>query len=305
MKVAVIGASGQLGGELCRVGDALGFEILALTHHDIEIRDEQNSVTVLRDLKPDCVINCAAFVDVENSENNIKRVFDINALGAYYVARACKELNAHHVFISTNFVFDGKIPKSQSYNEDDAANPINIYGLSKWTGEQLVQQVYMCHSEACRLPRSSFGEGGKNLLIVRVSSLFGPLGPRGKKGTFIHRILREAQVGHKISLIQDQWMSPTYAPDAARIILKLVESSQTGLFHVANSGHCSWYELGQHALNRNQYQEKIEPVSHKDFPSKVIRPVNTGFNLKKIEDFLGERVRPWQEAVDDYLRIII
>src|SRR5262245_5622036 len=195
-KVAIFGSTGQLGTDLVDVFKASGFfDVIPLTHEEADCRDADAVRKVVRHSSPQFVINCAAYVRVDDCEDHVHEAFKVNAIGALNIARACAEVDARCIYISTDYVFDGE--KATPYVESDTPNPINVYGASKLAGEYLVRQS---------APR---------WLIVRVSSLFGKSGARGKGGNFIETVVRKAKAGNQLHMINDITMSPTYARDAA------------------------------------------------------------------------------------------
>jgi len=279
MRVAIIGATGQLGSELARVfTDARRYEVVALGHQDLECTDPASVQAALTAVRPDVVINCAAFVRVDDCEDLPEEAFRVNALGALHVARACADLGARAVYISTDYVFDGA--KGGAYTEEDPPNPINIYGASKLAGEVLTRQ-------AC--PR---------WLIVRAASLFGPGGARSKGGSFLDRIVARARAGEPLKVVADMVMSPTYTPDAAPAIERLVAEGYTGVFHVTNAGRCSWYEFAREALTLLGINASIIPVSASEFPARARRPKDSSLEGRVIPGFT---MRPWQEALREFL----
>ena len=229
MRVAVIGSTGQLGTDLLEVlVDAGSYEVFGLSHREIECTDPVSIDKALKAARPDIVVNCAAFVRVDESEERPDDAFRVNSLGALAVARACAEIDALCVYISTDYVFDGG--KGSPYTESDASHPINVYGASKLAGEYLVQQAS---------PR---------WLVARMASLFGKAGSSGKGGNFVETILAKARAGEPLRLVNDIRMSPTYSRDGAQALEILLRQRASGLFHVANAGHCTWYEFACKAL---------------------------------------------------------
>jgi dTDP-4-dehydrorhamnose reductase len=281
-RVVVIGATGQLGTDLVKsLNEVGGYEAVGLSHREIECADRDSVEQRLKAVRPDVVINCAAFVRVDESEDRPEETFQTNSLGALNVARACLELDAMCVYVSTDYVFDGE--KGSSYTESDCPRPINVYGVSKLAGEHLVQ-------ETC--PR---------WLIVRMASLFGKAGSSGKGGNFVETILAKAKAGEPLRLVDDIRMSPTYTQDAARILEKLLREGGQGLFHLANAGNCTWYEFASKALAVVGLKHRIEPVAASDYPMKARRPKNSSFETTKLEGIVKQRLRPWQDALECYL----
>ena len=281
-RVVVIGATGQLGTDLVDVLNEGGvYEVVGLSHREIECTDPASVEERLKAALPDVVINCAAFVRVDESEDRPEETFRVNSSGALNVARACLEVNAMCVYVSTDYVFDGE--KGSSYTESDCPRPINVYGVSKLAGEHLVR-------ETC--PR---------WLIVRMASLFGKAGSSGKGGNFVETILAKAKAGAPLRLVDDIRMSPTYTRDAARILERLLREGSLGLFHLANAGNCTWYEFAAKALAVVGLKHRIEPVSASDYPMKARRPKNSSLESTKLDPFLKQPLRPWEDALECYL----
>ncbi|MER3456536.1 MAG: dTDP-4-dehydrorhamnose reductase [candidate division GAL15 bacterium] len=278
-RVAVVGASGQLGRELVRVLEHSG-ECKGFGHEDVECTDPRSVTAALAPYRPDVVVNCAAFVRVDACEEDPRRAFEVNALGALNVARACREVGARCVYISTDYVFDGT--KAGPYAEQDRPNPVNVYGASKLAGEHLVLQT-------C-----------PDALLVRVASLYGGTGARGKGTNFVLTILERARRGEALRVVHDVRMSPTYAPDAAQAIVALLRRRAAGIFHVVNDGSCTWYEFAVRALELAGWGVAVEAVPQAAYPTRARRPPNSALSTHKLAA-LGIHIRPWQEALGEYV----
>jgi len=223
------------------------------------------------------VINCAAYVRVDDCEVHAREAFEVNAIGAGNVARACAAVEALCVYISTDYVFDGS--KGSPYVESDPTRPINVYGASKVAGEHLVQQA---------APHS---------LIVRTSSLFGKTGARGKGGNFVETIVAKAKAGETLRVVDDMTMSPTYARDAATALVELIKTKADGIVHLTNDGACTWYELAKQIVDIIGLHAAIDPVSSKEYPTRARRPENSA--LRSEHAAVG--LRSWQDGVRAYL----
>jgi dTDP-4-dehydrorhamnose reductase len=281
-RVAVIGSRGQLGSEIVAALRAAGaFAVIPLTRDDIEVTDASSVRHAFAAAAPEIVINCAAFVHVDDCEDHPDVAFRVNALGALHVARACAAHDALCAYISTDYVFDGK--KGGPYTESDEPRPINVYGTSKLAGEYLVRQV-------CA-----------RWLIIRTAGLFGKTTPRGKSGNFVVQILAKAQRGESIKVVDDIRVSPTYALDAATVIAKLLRQNITGLVHVTNSGACSWFEFARAALDLSAFKSDLKPVSAVEFRTKAKRPPDSSLTSVRIPIVMNGSLRPWQEALKSYL----
>jgi dTDP-4-dehydrorhamnose reductase len=282
MRVAVIGSSGQLGTDLVKVLVKAGqYEVRSLGHREIECTDAASIEKALTMASPDVVVNCAAFVRVDDAEDRPADAFGVNSLGALAIAQACARMDALCVYISTDYVFDGS--KRAPYTESDAPRPINVYGASKLAGEHLVQQ-------AC--PR---------WLIARMASLFGKAGSSGKGGNFVETILAKAKTGEPLRLVNDIRMSPTYTYDAARALEALLRQRAAGLFHLANTGNCTWYEFARRALDIVGLDSRIEAIASASYPMKARRPEDSSLASTRLDSSLRECLRPWHKALEAYL----
>jgi dTDP-4-dehydrorhamnose reductase len=279
--VVVVGATGQLGSGVVRAfRETGGYAVVGLSHGEVECTDPASVLETLVPLRPTVVVNCAGFVRVDACEEDPKRAFEVNALGALHVARACREAGARCVYVSTDYVFDGA--KAEPYLEEDLPNPLNVYGASKLAGEHLVVQT-------C-----------PDALVVRVASLFGGLGSRGKGTNFVLTVLERARRGEALRVVDDVRMSPTYAEDAAAAIVELVAGGACGVFHVVNKGACSWYELAVRVLELAGLRVPVHPVPQEAYPARARRPRNSALSTAKLEA-RGLRLPPWEDAVQRYL----
>ena len=282
MRVVIIGSAGQLGTDLVDVLRKDGkYQVFELGHEEIECSDPISIAKALKPTRPEIVVNCAAFVRVDDAERSPEDAFRVNGVGALNVARACAGLDALCVYVSTDYVFEGT--KGGPYAETDAPHPINVYGVSKLAGEYFVQA-------AC--PR---------WLIVRTASLFGKAGSSGKGGNFVETILTKAKAGEPLRLVDDIRMSPTYTRDAAQALERLLFRSASGLFHLANAGNCTWYEFARRAVELVGLSNIVEPISSSSYPMQARRPGNSSLESAKLNLFLEAALRPWHEALKDYL----
>lgn len=278
MRVAVIGAGGQLGSEivaaLAKRGsyDAIGFD-----HSQLECAERISVRRALLEARPEVVVNAAAFVRVDDAEERPDEAFRTNAIGALHVARACAELGSLCVYISTDYVFSGE--KGAAYTEEDAPSPINVYGASKLAGEYLVRQS---------APR---------WLIVRLAALFGRAGARAKGGNFVETILARAERDKRLRVVDDARTSPTYAADAAAAIERLIGENATGVFHVANEGSCTWHEFARAILDLASIDVAPEAIASAEFAAKARRPANSA--LASVRS--NRKLRPWRAALKAYL----
>ena len=283
MKVAIIGANGQLGSDLVKV---FGEKAIPLTRRDLDVTDA-TSVKILNELRFDVVINTAAYVRVDDAEVEVEKAFQVNAIGALNIAKACNEINAVNVYISTDYVFDGA--KGEPYEEDDVPNPLNVYGLSKYAGEILTRNY------------------SEKYYVIRVASLYGKAGARGKGGNFVDSIIQRAKNGEEIKVVNDMFMSSTCTKDVSRTLKRFLDldleiKPEFGVYHMVNEGYCNWYDFTKEIFNISGWDAKIQiiPIKSNEVRRLARRPIFSALVNKKLDD-LGLRMRNWKEALRDYL----
>lgn len=253
MRVALIGANGQLGGELQGELRKDKYEVASLTHQDIEIVHLNQARSVLAKHQPDYVINTAAFHDVGKCELLSQKAFAVNAVGVRNLAQICAEFHIPLVHVSTDYVFDGR--KNTPYTESDLACPLNVYGLSKLAGEFLIRATL------------------EKYFIVRTAGLYGRFLCRAKKtGNFVDLMLKLAQKGEEIRVVNDVFSSPTYTKDLAHQVVQLMGTEHYGLYHVVNGGGCSWFEFAEAIFNLTGKKANLVPISAETIAQDFKRP---------------------------------
>jgi len=282
MKVLVTGANGQLGTDLCKV--LRDFELIPLTDKDIEISDMSSVKQAFSQYKPDIIINTAAYVRVDDCEEEKDKAFSVNALGARNVAVVAQELGAKLVHLSTDYVFGGEAePRTTPYTEFDTPVPLSIYGKSKLAGENLARHFCLRH------------------FIVRTSGLFGVAGSMGKGGNFVEAMLTLSRERDELRVVNDQVFSPTYTRDLARKIVQLMTTDYYGIFHITNKGACSWYEFAREIFKLVGIKTPVVPITSDQYPQKARRPRYSVLDNSHLRLLGMGDVRPWQEALKDYL----
>jgi len=278
MKIAIIGSTGQLGTDLVKILQN-EHEVIGLTHKDIEVSDYK-SCLILKELKPEVIINTAAFHKTDQCEEEPLKTFSVNTIGAKNVATISKEINAVTVYISTDYVFDGS--KTEPYTEEDTPNPINTYGISKLAGELYTKQ-------------------NPKHYIIRVASLFGIAGASGKGGNFVETMIKKALNKEVINVVDDMWMSPTYTKDAALIIKKILEANiPYGIYHATNKGYCTWFQFAQEIFKLTGLTPIIKPIKTDQLQMKAKRPRFSALESIKLPKY-GIQTRRWEEALHEYL----
>jgi len=282
MKVAIIGANGQLRSDLVEV---FGEDAIPLTRRDLDVTDPE-SLKILDELEPEVIINTAAYVRVDDAEVEVEKAFQVDAIGALNVAKVCNEINAINVYISTDYVFDGA--KGEPYEEDDVPNPINVYGLSKYAGEILTRNY------------------SEKYYIIRVASLYGKAGERGKGGNFVDSMIQRAKDGEEIRVVDDVFMSPTCTKDVSIMLKKFLDLAirpEFGVYHIVNEGYCNWYDFTKEIFNISGWDAKIQitPIKSNELKRLARRPIFSALGNRKLDD-LGLRMRNWKGALKDYLK---
>lgn len=282
MKILLIGANGQLGSDLVKA--MADQELIPLTHADIEVTDEGQVQAALARHRPDVVINTAAFHQVDLCEGEVERAFRVNACAPRLLALACREHDAVLVHISTDYVFGGDATRRTPYVETDCPAPLNVYGLSKLAGEHFIRYLWPRH------------------FIVRTSGLYGLAGSSGKGGNFVEGRLKQAREGRPIRMVADQVLTPTYTLDLARAIRRLVETDHYGLYHITNAGQCSWYEFTARILELSGLQAELTPQTTAESGAAARRPAYSVLENAALQAIGLDEMRPWQEALAEYLQ---
>jgi dTDP-4-dehydrorhamnose reductase len=283
MRIAVIGANGQLGTDIVAAARSAGCDVLPLTHADCDVADRASLEARLGGLRSgDAVINTAAFHRFEDCEERPDFALAVNALGAHLVATGARDRGAAVAFLSSDYVFDGV--KRSPYVESDPARPINAYGVSKLAGEMLV-----CHANP-------------EHYVVRVSGVFGVAGSSGKGGNFVETMLGKARRGERIEVVDDIVMAPTYAADASQLLVSLVtKRAPPGTYHLANAGSCSWYEFANAIYELAGIDVRAAPTSAGAQRESARRPAYSVLGSERLAS-IGLETRPWREALSDYLQ---
>lgn len=281
----------MLGQDLCRVladvYEVIGLDVKAAPISDgrwqladfvkVDITNRNETIKEIIGIKPAVVIHVAAYTDVDGCELDPDRAREANATGTQNVALACRDCDIPIFYLSTDFVFDGN--KEAPYTESDRPNPFNTYGRSKLDGERYVGSLL------------------DKFLIIRTSWLFG----RGGKN-FVDAIVDKAKREKVLKVVNDQFGSPTYTRDLAKAISKLISLLQYGIYHITNSGSCSWYEFAVRILEYSNVENvDVMPVTSDELDCPARRPKMSILDNSRYIKLTGERLRPWEEALKEYL----
>lgn len=270
--IVIVGAQGMLGRELvCACPEASALDL-----PDWDVTNAEHVNNTLSRIKPDIVINAAAYTDVDGCETETDAARAVNVDGVANLASTCRDIGCRMVHVSTDYVFDGT--SDRPYLPDDPVCPINQYGQTKAEGEAKLREI---------LPDS---------VIVRTSWLFGTSGRN-----FVKTILKLANEREVIRVVTDQVGSPTYARDLAAALLALAEGTHVGTYHFCNAGHCSWYEFACQIAQLASLQTRIEPTTSAEFPRPAPRPPYSVLDTTTLTQALGTTPRPWEEALAECL----
>lgn len=280
MKIAIIGSNGQLGSDLCEY--LKNNEIIPLTHKDIEIKNQIECISILNDIKPDIVINTAAFHNVPLCETEKEEALRVNTVAPFNLSLACNQINAELVHFSTDYVFDGV--KKKPYKEDDTPNPLNFYGISKLAGEYSVKAY-------C-----------KKYKIIRVSGIYGKIPSRAKGSNFITSMIKLSKEKNELKVVNDEIIAPSNTEDIAKQVEKLLEFKQeTGIFHISNDGQCTWFEFASAIFEFLNNDIKISPIKSIDFPSNLKRPSFSIIENEHIKKLGIYGMRHWKDALKEHI----
>lgn len=282
MKVAIVGANGQLGADLVTYCTNEAIPVVALTHSEIEISSIESVRRSFADSQPEVIINTAAMHNVESCEREPLRAYEINALGARNLAMVAAEKNAKFCHVSTDYVFDGK--KSSPYTENDLAVPLNVYGNTKLAGEVFV-----------------LAQEGKSF-VVRTSALYGKSRCRAKTGNnFVELMLKLGAEREEVRVVDDEFVSPTPTADLARQILALIKTENYGLFHATTEDSCSWYQFAEAIFRHSNARARLKVAGPNEFPAKVPRPKYSVLENQALRRHQLNTMPDWRLGLETYL----
>ena len=278
MKYLIIGKYGQLAKEFQRLLTSKGEEFVALSHEEADVRDYEKLREVFLSYRPGVVINCSAYNQVDKAESEYEEAMKVNALGPYNLVLLCREHGSFLVHYSTDYVFDGS-KREGLYTEEDQANPINKYGLSKLLGERFASQVV------------------DNMLLLRVSWVFG----EGRQN-FVNKVLSWAKECEQLQISADEVSVPTWARRIALVSYEAIGEGITGLYHLVSSGYTSRYEWAKEILRLCHKDKLVVPVSADVFDLPAKRPKFSAMSNERISKELSVSIPSWEEDLKEYLK---
>ena len=279
MKVLVTGVKGQLGYDVVNELEKRGLEAVGVDIQEMDITDADSVNNVIGEAAPDAVIHCAAYTAVDAAEDNVEICRKVNADGTQNIANMCKKLDIPMIYISTDYVFDGQ--GERPWLPDDERAPLNVYGQTKYEGELAVQNTL------------------DKYFIVRIAWVFGVNGKN-----FIKTMLNLGKTRDHLTVVNDQFGSPTYTYDLARLLVDMIQTDKYGIYHATNEGICTWYEFACEIFRQAGISVDVAPVTADQYPAKAKRPSNSRMSKDKLEENGFERLPSWQDALGRYLKEI-
>lgn len=281
-KVVIFGGGGQLGVELCREFERRQWAVHKFDRQTLDITDAHGVEQALAKLDPGVVVNAAAYNHVDIAEREPLAAYQANALAVRNLAMACRQCDSKLVHYSTDYVFDGA--KGSPYTETDIPHPLGAYAVSKLAGE-LYAQAYL-----------------EKPLIIRVSGVFGPGGMFTPRGNFVELMLRLANSGNPIRVVEDHVASPTYAPALASRTVDMLDAGLTGLFHMGGGEAISWYAYAKMIFEIASLSPQLQPTDEREYRTAARRPKFSALSNAKVEAAGISPMPPLREAVIDYFR---
>ena len=276
MKVLITGANGQLGRELAnQYKEKKGIDLILTGRSDLDISNAKEVYSFINKNKPDVIINCAALTAVDKCESQIDMAYKINTIGPKNLAAAANQIGAEIVQVSTDYVFSGNLDRSLT--EFDSVSPQTVYGKTKLEGEILVKNHNPKH------------------YIVRTAWLY------GDGNNFVKTMINLSKTNKTLKVVNDQKGTPTSTVDLARVIIKLVEDKNYGLFHCTCKGECTWYEFTKEIFRLKGIDTEVIPCTTDEFPRPAKRPEFSVLRNYILELTTGDITRSWQEAISEYL----
>jgi len=278
MNILVTGAAGQLGSDIItelkkRRIKHVGVDIITGENIDaLDITDAEAVSAYINEKKPNCIIHCAAYTAVDKAEDEPDICNKINIDGTENIAKACKEIDADMIYISTDYVFSGTGDKP--HEVDEPKEPLSVYGKSKLAGEETVKKYLAKY------------------YIVRISGVFGANG-----NNFVKTMLRLAETKNEINVVNDQIGSPTYTPDLANLLCDMALSKKYGEYHATNEGYCSWADFAAKIMEISKKECNINPIPSEQYPTKAKRPKNWRLSKTSLENAGFKKLPHWQDAL--------
>ena len=277
MKILVTGYTGQLGYDVVKEGEKQGLEMIGVGSKDLDITSEQEVYSFVKKVSPDAIIHCAAYTAVDKAEDDQETAWKVNVEGTKHLVTAGKTIGSKFIYVSTDYVFDGL--GDDPFDETDEPNPVGYYGKTKYEGEKIVQ--------------STISES----FIVRISWVFGLNG-----NNFVKTMLRLAETRDELNVVGDQFGSPTYTYDLAKLLIEMIQTDKFGIYHASNEGYCNWADFAKEIFKQANKQVKVNAITSEEYPTRAIRPKNSRMSKAKLEKMGLNPLPRWEDALQHYLK---
>lgn len=275
--ILVTGSNGQLGFDVIRELKNRKIDCIGTVRNDFDLTNYEDTEKYILKIKPECIIHCAAYTNVNKAEDEKELCYKVNVIGTENIAKVCRKLNAKMIYISTDYVFDGT--KNGEYEVDDIANPLSVYGKSKYEGELKVK------------------ENLDKYFIVRTSWVFGSHG-----NNFVKTMLKLGKERESIDVVCDQIGSPTYTGDLAKLLCDMALSDKYGTYHATNEGFCSWAEFAEEIMRQAGLSCKINYVKSSDYKSKAVRPLDSRLSKESILENGFGMLLFWEDSLSRFTK---
>ncbi len=279
MKVLVTGVKGQLGYDVVRELEKRNITAIGVDIDEMDITDADSVSKVIGQAAPDAVIHCAAYTAVDAAEDNEEICRRVNAQGTLNIAKTCKSLDIKMLYISTDYVFSGQ--GERPWEPEDERDPQSVYGQTKYEGELAVQNTL------------------DKYFIVRIAWVFGVNGKN-----FVKTMLKLSENHDTLTVVSDQYGSPTYTYDLARLLVDMILTEKYGVYHATNEGICSWYDFACAIFEEAGINMTVKPVTTAEYNAKAKRPANSRMSKEKLTENGFQKLPTWQDALKRYLKEI-
>jgi len=277
IKVLVTGSEGQLGFDIIRRLKKLDIECLGVDLYDFDITNPVQTDKFIFNYKPDVVVHCAAYTQVDKAEIEKEKCFDINVNGTENIAKACNKIDSKMIYISTDYVFNGS--GENAWSENDPTSAINYYGYTKELGERLIREIL------------------EKYYIIRTSWLYGING-----NNFIKTIIELSVTKNRLAIVDDQIGSPTYSVDLANMICNIFQTKCYGTLNISNTGYCSWYEFAKAIIDLLEIEVELTPIKSAEYNSVAKRPINSRLSMNRLKQLGFSEMPNWNDALKRFLK---
>ncbi len=250
--------------------------MVGVSTKDFDLTKEEEVTSYIEKVNPDAIIHCAAYTAVDQAEDDKENCWNVNVKGTTYIAQAAKKIGAKFMYISTDYVFDGQ--GEQPFEVTDETTPTGYYGQTKLAGEKAVQELL------------------DHWFIVRISWVFGINGKN-----FVKTMLRLAETKEELNVVGDQFGSPTYTFDLARLLIDMIQTDKYGTYLASNEGVCTWAEFAEEIFAQSEKDVKVNAISTEEYPTRADRPKNSRMSKQKLVDNGFHRLPDWRGALQRYL----